>query len=90
MKFGIDLGHGVGKDRGAVGVIAEENIINTIGILVISKLPICVNIFHNYFINIFIILSFILLYGIYLSGKSIVNLFVILRVCENVSKLAFP
>ena len=38
MKFGIDLGHGVGKDRGAVGVIAEENIINTIGILVISKL----------------------------------------------------
>ena len=38
MKFGIDLGHGVGKDRGAVGVIAEENIINTIGNLVISKL----------------------------------------------------
>ena len=38
MKFGIDLGHGVGKDRGAVGVIAEETIINTIGILVISKL----------------------------------------------------
>lgn len=38
MKFGIDLGHGVGKDRGAVGNIAEETIINAVGGLVISKL----------------------------------------------------
>ena len=38
MKFGIDLGHGVGKDRGAVGNIAEETIINSVGSLVISKL----------------------------------------------------
>ena len=38
MKFGIDLGHGVGPDRGAIGVIAEETIINTVGNLVISKL----------------------------------------------------
>lgn len=38
MKFGIDLGHGVGQDRGAVGNIAEETIINNVGGLVISKL----------------------------------------------------
>ena len=38
MKFGIDLGHGVGSDRGAVGNIAEETIINAVGSLVISKL----------------------------------------------------
>ena len=38
MKFGIDLGHGVGQDRGAEGVIAEETIINAVGSLVISKL----------------------------------------------------
>ena len=38
MKFGIDLGHGVGPDRGAVGNIAEETIINSVGGLVISKL----------------------------------------------------
>jgi len=38
MKFGIDLGHGVGPDRGAVGIIAEETIINNVGSLVISKL----------------------------------------------------
>ena len=38
MKFGIDLGHGVGSDRGAVGNIAEETIINDVGELVISKL----------------------------------------------------
>lgn len=38
MKFGIDLGHGVGQDRGAVGIIAEETIINQVGELVISKL----------------------------------------------------
>lgn len=38
MKFGIDLGHGVGQDRGAVGNIAEETIINSVGNLVISKL----------------------------------------------------
>lgn len=38
MKFGIDLGHGVGPDRGASGNIAEEAIINAVGVLVISKL----------------------------------------------------
>lgn len=38
MKFGIDLGHGVGPDRGAVGNIAEETIINSVGTLVINKL----------------------------------------------------
>ena len=38
MKFGIDLGHGVGLDRGAVGNIAEETIINEVGTKIISKL----------------------------------------------------
>ena len=38
MKFGIDLGHGVGPDRGAVGNIAEETIINAVGTKVINKL----------------------------------------------------
>ena len=38
MKFGIDLGHGTGQDRGAVGKIAEETIINAVGNLVMSKL----------------------------------------------------
>lgn len=38
MKFGIDLGHGVNPDRGAVGNIAEETIINEVGVKVINKL----------------------------------------------------
>ncbi|NME81694.1 N-acetylmuramoyl-L-alanine amidase [Clostridium sp. SM-530-WT-3G] len=38
MKIGIDLGHGVNPDRGAVGNIAEETIINAVGSKVISKL----------------------------------------------------
>ena len=38
MKISIDLGHGVGQDRGAVGVIAEETIINDVGRIVINKL----------------------------------------------------
>lgn len=38
MKIGIDLGHRIGKDRGAVGYIAEEKIINDVGNLVIDKL----------------------------------------------------
>lgn len=38
MKIAIDLGHGVGQDRGAVGLLAEEEIINNVGGLVISKL----------------------------------------------------
>ena len=29
-RFGIDLGHGIGPDRGAVGNIAEEKIINLV------------------------------------------------------------
>lgn len=38
MKIAIDLGHGCGKDRGAVGAIKEETIINEVGIKVIEKL----------------------------------------------------
>ena len=38
MKIAIDLGHGVGPDRGAVGIIAEESIIGSVGELVIAKL----------------------------------------------------
>ena len=38
MKIGLDLGHGVGQDRGAVGNITEEEIINSVGRLVIDKL----------------------------------------------------
>lgn len=38
MRIAIDLGHGVGQDRGAVGLIAEETIIDNVGRLVINKL----------------------------------------------------
>lgn len=38
MKIAIDLGHGIGKDRGAVGIIQEEKVINEVGALVIGKL----------------------------------------------------
>lgn len=39
MKIGIDLGHGANPyDRGANGFIAEEEIINSVGGLVIAKL----------------------------------------------------
>lgn len=38
MKIAIDLGHGCGKDRGAVGAIKEETIINEVGVKVIEKL----------------------------------------------------
>lgn len=38
MRIGIDLGHGVNPDRGAVGNIAEETIINAVGAKVINKL----------------------------------------------------
>lgn len=38
MKIGIDLGHGVGQDRGASGFIDEETIINEVGEKVITKL----------------------------------------------------
>ena len=38
MKIGIDLGHGCSYDGGAVGIIKEEEIINTVGNKVISKL----------------------------------------------------
>lgn len=37
-KFVIDLGHGVGNDRGAVGYLQEENVINAVGSIVIDKL----------------------------------------------------
>ena len=38
MKIGIDLGHGCAYDGGAVGLIKEEEIINTVGNKVITKL----------------------------------------------------
>ena len=38
MKIGLDLGHGVGQDRGAEGFVTEESIINSVGSLVIAKL----------------------------------------------------
>lgn len=38
MKIAIDFGHGVGQDRGAIGFIAEEGIINAVGALVLAKL----------------------------------------------------
>ena len=38
MKIAIDLGHGVGQDRGAAGIVTEESIINAVGSLVIAKL----------------------------------------------------
>ena len=38
MKIGIDLGHGCNYAGGAVGTIKEEEIINTVGNKVISKL----------------------------------------------------
>jgi len=38
MKIAIDLGHGVGEDRGAVGIIREEEIIDSVGTLVIQGL----------------------------------------------------
>lgn len=38
MKIAVDLGHGVDFDRGAVGYISEETIINAVGKLVIKKL----------------------------------------------------
>ena len=38
MKIAVDLGHGVDFDRGAVGYISEETIINAVGNLVIKKL----------------------------------------------------
>jgi N-acetylmuramoyl-L-alanine amidase len=31
MKIALDLGHGVGKDRGASGLIVEEDLINAVG-----------------------------------------------------------
>ena len=40
MKFGIDLGHGINPDRGAVGSIAEETIINAVGGFVINGLKV--------------------------------------------------
>lgn len=38
MKIGLDLGHGVGQDRGAEGFVTEESIINSVGAYVIAKL----------------------------------------------------
>ena len=38
MIIAVDLGHGVNPDRGAIGNIAEEKIINEVGTKVIAKL----------------------------------------------------
>ena len=38
MKIAIDLGHGIGQDRGAEGFVTEESIINSVGAYVIAKL----------------------------------------------------
>lgn len=38
MIYAIDLGHGVGPDRGATGYLAEEKIINDVGYYVVKKL----------------------------------------------------
>ena len=38
MKIAIDFGHGVGQDRGAVGIITEESVINSVGTLVFQGL----------------------------------------------------
>lgn len=38
MRIALDLGHGVGRDRGAVGLISEEEIINSVGNRVSSLL----------------------------------------------------
>lgn len=38
MKIAIDLGHGVGQDRGKIGIIREEEIIDSVGSLVIQGL----------------------------------------------------
>lgn len=38
MKIAIDLGHGVGQDRGAEGFVTEERIINDVGSKVIEYL----------------------------------------------------
>ena len=44
MKITIDLGHGVGTDRGAVGIVAEESIIDEVGNKVIQGL---INLGHD-------------------------------------------
>ncbi len=38
MKIAIDLGHGVGQDRGAEGFVTEESIIDSVGTLVVKFL----------------------------------------------------
>ena len=44
MKIAIDLGHGVGSDRGAVGIVSEESIIDEVGAKVIAGL---INLGHD-------------------------------------------
>ena len=38
MKIGLDFGHGVNGDGGAVGLITEQSLIDTIGVMVKTKL----------------------------------------------------
>ena len=38
MKFGIDLGHNVRSDTGAIGIRKEDDLIVEVGTRVISKL----------------------------------------------------
>lgn len=38
MKIAIDFGHGTGQDRGAVGILSEENVIRQYGPILINNL----------------------------------------------------
>lgn len=41
MRIAVDLGHGIGNDRGITGFIKEETIINEVGRILINKLKEC-------------------------------------------------
>lgn len=38
MRIALDLGHGIGVDKGATGIIQEEEVINGVGAMVYKKL----------------------------------------------------
>lgn len=38
MKIAIDYGHGIGRDRGAVGILKEEEMIDAIGPIIAAEL----------------------------------------------------
>ncbi|PAX48297.1 N-acetylmuramoyl-L-alanine amidase [Brunnivagina elsteri] len=41
MKIALDLGHGLPRDGGAVGIRTEESLINQVGLLLVEKLKSC-------------------------------------------------